>query len=321
MTPRTTDAPATAASTPRPARSEPSRRGISTCRTRCRSTAGGSCTRSGSPTRPTATLSPRRDNVILVCHALSGDAHAAGFSNEAAAQSTRDGFGADDRDGDGRQGARLVGRDDRPRQGVRHRPVLRRLHEPARRLPRDDGPVVARPGDGQAVRLGLPGDHRRGHGENRACVPGRARDRAARRGGRRLARRHAGVRVGDPVPRPGRRRRRDRQHACPPPAGRGLERDRPGGDHARPGVAGRPLLRHGGRAERRHGRGADDRPHHLPLGGRRSATSSAGGCSSPTTSATRSPSRSSRSRATCGTRPTRSSGGSTPTPTSTRRGR
>jgi homoserine O-acetyltransferase len=44
-------------------------------------------------------LSPRRDNVILVCHALSGDAHAAGFSKEAAARSTRDGFGADDRDG------------------------------------------------------------------------------------------------------------------------------------------------------------------------------------------------------------------------------
>src|SRR5215470_5409490 len=44
-------------------------------------------------------LSPRRDNVILVCHALSGDAHAAGFSKEAAIRSTRDGFGADDRDG------------------------------------------------------------------------------------------------------------------------------------------------------------------------------------------------------------------------------
>jgi homoserine O-acetyltransferase len=43
-------------------------------------------------------LSPRRDNAILVCHALSGDAHAAGFSKEAAARSTRDGFGADDRD-------------------------------------------------------------------------------------------------------------------------------------------------------------------------------------------------------------------------------
>ena len=45
-------------------------------------------------------LSPRRDNAILVCHALSGDAHAAGFSKEAAQQSTRDGFGADDRDGE-----------------------------------------------------------------------------------------------------------------------------------------------------------------------------------------------------------------------------
>jgi homoserine O-acetyltransferase/O-succinyltransferase len=44
-------------------------------------------------------LSPRRDNAILVCHALSGDAHAAGFSTQAAGQSTRDGFGADDRDG------------------------------------------------------------------------------------------------------------------------------------------------------------------------------------------------------------------------------
>ena len=28
-------------------------------------------------------LSPRRDNVILVCHALSGDAHAAGFAMRA----------------------------------------------------------------------------------------------------------------------------------------------------------------------------------------------------------------------------------------------
>jgi len=49
-------------------------------------------------------LSPRRDNAILVCHALSGDAHAAGFSKEAAQQSTRDGFGADDRDGEAGKG-------------------------------------------------------------------------------------------------------------------------------------------------------------------------------------------------------------------------
>ena len=45
------------------------------------------------------TLSPNRDNVILVCHALSGDAHAAGYSARPVAASTRDGFRADERDG------------------------------------------------------------------------------------------------------------------------------------------------------------------------------------------------------------------------------
>src|ERR1700746_2173155 len=45
------------------------------------------------------TLSPRRDNVILVCHALSGDAHAAGFAKTPPESSTRDGFAAEDRDG------------------------------------------------------------------------------------------------------------------------------------------------------------------------------------------------------------------------------
>ena len=44
------------------------------------------------------TLAPARDNVILVCHALSGDAHAAGVSTTTPDASTRDGFGADDRD-------------------------------------------------------------------------------------------------------------------------------------------------------------------------------------------------------------------------------
>jgi homoserine O-acetyltransferase/O-succinyltransferase len=44
-------------------------------------------------------LSPQRDNVILVCHALSGDAHAAGIAKTPPVESTRDGFGATDRDG------------------------------------------------------------------------------------------------------------------------------------------------------------------------------------------------------------------------------
>jgi len=49
------------------------------------------------------TLSAKRDNVILVCHALSGDAHAAGYSAKPMAASTRDGFRADERDaGSGR---------------------------------------------------------------------------------------------------------------------------------------------------------------------------------------------------------------------------
>src|SRR5688572_21268033 len=43
-------------------------------------------------------ISAARDNVILVCHALSGDAHAAGIAKTPPAESTRDGFGAEDRD-------------------------------------------------------------------------------------------------------------------------------------------------------------------------------------------------------------------------------
>src|SRR4051795_9626840 len=49
-------------------------------------------------------LSPARDNVILVCHALSGDAHAAGVTTTPGGTSTRDGFRADERDAGRSQG-------------------------------------------------------------------------------------------------------------------------------------------------------------------------------------------------------------------------
>ena len=50
------------------------------------------------------TLSPDRDNVILVCHALSGDAHAAGYAARPTGVSARDGFRADERDAGSGQG-------------------------------------------------------------------------------------------------------------------------------------------------------------------------------------------------------------------------
>jgi len=43
------------------------------------------------------TLGPAKDNVILVCHALSGDAHAAGWSDDQTAPTTVDGVGAAER--------------------------------------------------------------------------------------------------------------------------------------------------------------------------------------------------------------------------------
>ena len=306
---------------PPPARSARSRRSFSTCRDRCGSTAGASCTRSASPTRPTDAVAGARQRHPGLPRAQRRRPRGR-LRDDAAGESTRDGFGAEERDGTAGKGLGwwdgMIG----PGKAFDTDRFFVVSHQPARRLPRDDGTVVDRSGDRPALRVGLPGHHRRGHGAHGARVPRRARHRAARGGGRRLARRHAGARVGDPVPRPGRRdrsrspaRTRSSRRAWPGTRSRATRSRRD------PDWQGGHYYGTGRAPDAGHGRGADGRPHHVPVGARRSTTSSAGGCSSPTTSATRSPSRSSRSRATCATRPTRSSSASTPTPTSTRRGR
>ena len=200
------------------------------------------------------TLAPKRDNVILVCHALSGDAHAAGFSPEAAAQSTRDGFGADDRDGTAGKGLGwwdgMIG----PGKAFdtdRYFVVSTNLLGGCRGT---TGPSSLDPATGKPYGSDFPvitvADMVR---TERAFLDELGIERLAAVAGGSLGGMQA-FEWAILLPRPDRRRRRDRQHSCPPSAGHGLERDRARGDHARPGVAGRPLLRHGRRAERRHGR-------------------------------------------------------------------
>ena len=115
------------------------------------------------------TLSAHRDNVILVCHALSGDAHAAGYAKTPPAESTRDGFGAEERDGAAKRGLGwwdgMIG----PGKAFDTN-RFRHQHEPPRRLLRDDGAVVSQSGDGKALWIGFSGHYRRRHGSHAARV-------------------------------------------------------------------------------------------------------------------------------------------------------
>ena len=133
-------------------------------------------------------------------------------------------------------------------------------------MPGHDRALFDQSGHRPAVRIGLPGHHRHGHGEDRAGVSRRARHQTACGGRRRIAWRHAGVRMGRPVSGSGRCDRRDRQHARVAAPGRRLERDRAQRHHGRSCLAGWPLLRHRAKARRRDGRRANGRPHHVPVG-------------------------------------------------------
>ena len=117
--------------------------------------------------------------------------------------------------------ARLVGGHGRPGHGARHRPLLRRVRQRARRLPGLDRPGVDRPGDRPALRLALPGGHHPRHGAG----PGRAGrpPRRARGGSRVIGGSMGGMQVlewGDHVPRPRALAHPDRHAARRPPRSR-----------------------------------------------------------------------------------------------------
>ena len=141
--------------------------------------------------------------------------------------------------------------------------LLRSVRERAGRLPRHDGAGFAGSGDGQAVRHELSGDHDRRHGAAAAHAGGLAGDpadcwrwRAARWA---ACRRWSGrCRFPDAVF----ASHSDRHHGAPQRAADRVQRSGPPGDHGRPGLERRRLLREQP-AGARAGGGAHGGPHHL----------------------------------------------------------
>ena len=262
------------------------------------------------------TLSPRRDNVILVCHALSGDAHAAGFAKTPPDESTRDGFAATDRDGTAGKGLGwwdgMIG----PGKAFdtdRFFVVSTNLLGGCRGT---TGPSSIDPATGRPYGPDFPvitvADMVR---TERAFLHALGIERLAAVAGGSLGGMQAfewAILFPDQV---------DAvvaiasTHALHP---QGVAWNA----IARNSILGDPAWQGGryygtGRAPDA-GMGVARMVGHVTYCPRRRwATSSVGACSLPTTSASRSRSRSSRSRATCATRPTRSSSASTPTPIST----
>ena len=87
-------------------------------------------------------LDDSHSNAILLCHAWTGDSHAVGPM------------------GHGHPSRRMVGGRGRARHGDRHRSLVRRVRQRARRLPGIDRPGVAASRRRQAVRQPVPGGHR-----------------------------------------------------------------------------------------------------------------------------------------------------------------
>ena len=148
------------------------------------------------------------------------------------------------------------------------------------------GPSSTNPATGRPYGSDFPVDHRRRHGARRARAPRRARDHAAGRGRRRLARRHAGARVGGAVPR-SRSTRSSRSRArtrCSRRASRGTRSRAAPSPPIPTGRAATTTAPAARRPRAWASRGWSDTSRICRRS--RSTTSSAGGCSSPTTSAT-----------------------------------
>ncbi len=193
-------------------------------------------------------LSPARDNVILVCHALSGDAHAAGYSSAPAAAATRDGFRAEERDAG--KGAALGWWDGMIGPGKAFDTneffvVSTNLLGGCRGT---TGPSSPNPATGRPYGSDFPvitvADMVRAE---RALLRELGIERLAAVAGGSLGGMQAlewavsyPAEVDAIVP--------DSEHARAAAAGRGVERDRAQRDHGRPELAGRSLLRHGPRA-------------------------------------------------------------------------
>ena len=213
------------------------------------------------------------------------------------------------------QQRRLVGQPGRAGQAAGHRQALRHRRQQPRLLLRqhradEPEPATARP----ALRRRLPGGDGGRLGRCAGAAARRAGHHAAGRGDRRQPRRHAGAGLDAALSRARAPLHRRGHGAQPVGAEHRLQRGGAPRHRHRPRFPRRPLPAPRRGAQARAARGAHAGPHHLPvrrLDGRQVRARSCARPSRPTARRTSS----SRSRATCATRPTSSASTSTPTPT------